>query len=49
MKKAMLRKLRAMSNEFLGEEETNKVIKSTVKRVLKETEPKKKNKKKSDK
>lgn len=48
MKKAMLRKLRAMSNEILGEEKTNQIIEETVKKVLEETTPKKKNRKKSD-
>lgn len=48
MKKAMLRKLRTMSNEILGEEETNKIIKETVQEVLTETKPKKTPKKKSD-
>ena len=48
MKKAMLRKLRAMSNEVLGEEKTNQIIEETVKKVLGETTPKKKNRKKSD-
>jgi len=46
MKKKMLRKLREISNEVLGEEETNKIIEETVKEVLEETKPKKK---KSDK
>ena len=46
MKKAMLRKLRAMSNEILGEEETDKIIENTVKELLEETAPKKKTKKK---
>lgn len=42
MKKAMLRKLRAMSNEVLGEEKTNQIIEETVKKVLEDTKPKKK-------
>lgn len=46
MKKAMLRKLRAISNDILGEEETDKIINETVDNFLKETKPKKKNKKK---
>lgn len=47
MKKAMLRKLRAMSNKILGVEKTNQIIEETVRKVLDETTPKKK--KKSDK
>ena len=47
MKKAILRKLRAMSNEVLGEEKTNKIIEETVKKFLNETDPK--TKKKGDK
>jgi len=47
MKKAMLRKLRQMSNEILGEEETNKIIDEEIEKVLEETKPKRK--KKSDK
>lgn len=39
MKKTILRKLRAMSNEILGEEHTNQIIEETVKEVLKETQP----------
>ena len=46
MKKAMLRKLRAMSNEVLGEKKTNQIIEETVKELLEETAPKRKNKKK---
>lgn len=46
MKKAMLRRLRAMSNEVLGEEKTNEIIEETVRKVLEETTPKKKTKKK---
>ena len=42
----MLRKLRAMSNEVLGEEETNKIIENAFKELLEETTPKKKTKKK---
>lgn len=42
MKKAMLRKLRAISNEVLGEEKTNQIINETVKKVLDDTKPKKK-------
>lgn len=48
MKKKVLRKLRELSNEILGEKETNKIIEDTVKEVLEETKPKSK-KKKSDK
>ena len=42
MKKKMLRKLREISEEVLGEEKTDKIIKKTVEEVLKETKPKKK-------
>ena len=50
MKKAKLRRLRALCNKVLGEEKTNQIIEETVKKVLDETTPKKKNsKKKSDK
>lgn len=42
MKKKMLRKLREMSNNILGEKETNKIIDETIKEVLEETKPKKK-------
>lgn len=45
MKKAMIEK-RAISNDILGEEETDKIINETVDNFLKETKPKKKNKKK---
>lgn len=38
----MLRKLREMSNNILGEKETNKIIDETIKEVLEETKPKKK-------
>lgn len=48
MKKSMFRKLRAISNEIIGEKETNEIIKETIKEILKETKPKTK-KKKSDK
>lgn len=44
MKKKMLRKLREVSNNIIGEEETNKIIEETVKEVLEETKPKKKRK-----
>lgn len=40
MKKKVLRKLRAISNEILGEEETNKIIEESVKEVLEETKEK---------
>ncbi len=46
MKKAMLRKLRTLSENVLGKKETEKIIKETVDKVLEETKPKKK---KSDK
>lgn len=49
MKKKVLRKLRAISNEILGEEETNKIIEESVKEVLEETKLKKTTKKKSEK
>lgn len=42
MKKKMLRKLREVSNNIIGEEKTNKIIE--VKEVLEETKPKKKRK-----
>lgn len=45
MKKAMLRKIRQMSEEVLGEEKTNEIIKETIQKVIKETKPKKKTKK----
>lgn len=45
MKKAMLRKLREISEQVLGKEETDKIIEETVKEVLEETKPRKKKKK----
>lgn len=48
MKNSMLRKLREISNELIGEEETNKIIQEEIEKVLEETKPKSK-KKKSDK
>lgn len=45
MKKRVLRKLRELSNEILGEKETDKIIEDTVKKVLEETKPKIKKKK----
>lgn len=42
MKKKMLRKLREISEEVLGEDKTDEIIKETVEEVLKETKPKKK-------
>lgn len=45
MKKAMLRKIRQMSEEVLGEEKTNEIIDKTIQEVIKETKPKKKTKK----
>lgn len=45
MKKAMLRKIRQMSEEVLGEEKTNEIIEETIQEVIKETKPKKKTKK----
>ena len=41
----MLRKLREASNDIIGEEETNKIIEDTIKKVLEETKPKTKKKK----
>lgn len=53
MKKKMLRKLRSMANEVLGEEKTNQIIEETTQKVVKdlleETKPKKSKRKKSDK
>lgn len=49
MKKVMLRKLRQKSEQFIGKEETNKIIEETTKEVLEETKPKKKKIKKGDK
>lgn len=49
MKKAILRKIRELSENVLGEKETKKIINETVEEVLKETKPKKTAKKKSDK
>ena len=54
MKKAMLRKLRELSEEIIGKEETDKIVKETVEEILEETKPKEKEivkekKKKSDK
>lgn len=46
MKKAMLRKLRAISSDILGEEQTDKIIKETVDNFLNEIKLKKKSKKK---
>lgn len=45
MKKKMLRKLREISNDIIGEKETNKIIEDTIKEVLEETKPKTKKKK----
>ncbi len=45
MKKKLLRKLRAISNEVVGEKETNKIIEDTIKEVLEETKPKEKKEK----
>lgn len=45
MKKAVLRKLRELSEKTIGEEKTNEIIQETVKKVLEETKPKKKGKK----
>lgn len=48
MKKAMLRKMRQVCNETIGEDETNKIIQEEITEVLEETKPKE-SKKKSDK
>jgi hypothetical protein len=52
MKKAMLRKLRSICNEVLGEKETEQIIQETVdktvKEVLEDTKPKTKKKKSDD-
>lgn len=45
MKKSVLRKLRQISEEVLGKEETDRIIKNTVEKVIEETKPKKKTKK----
>ena len=45
MKKKMLRKLREICNDVIGEKETNKIIEDEVNKVLEETRPKKKRKK----
>ena len=42
MKKAVLRKLRQLSEEFVGKEETEALIQEAVEEVLEETKPKKK-------
>lgn len=42
MKKALLRKLIELSNQAVGEKETNKIIKETVKETLEEIKPKRK-------
>ena len=42
MKKKMLRKLREICNDVIGEKETNKIIEDEVNKVLEETKPKKK-------
>ena len=44
MKKKMLRKLREICNNVIGEKETNKIIEDEVNKVLEETRPKKKRK-----
>ena len=44
MKKKMLRKLREIWNDVIGEKETNKIIEDEVNKVLEETRPKKKRK-----
>lgn len=42
MKKTMLRRLRAKCNDVLGEEKTDKIIEETVKKILNETDLKRK-------
>lgn len=44
MKKKVLRKIREISNNIIGEKETNKIIKEEIKEILDETNPKKKRK-----
>lgn len=44
MKKLILRKLRKLSDEIIGEKETDKIIKEAVKEVIKEIKPKPKKK-----
>lgn len=44
MKKKMLRKLREICNDVIGEKETNKIIEDEINKVLEETRPKKKRK-----
>lgn len=44
MKKKMLRKMREICNNVIGEEETEKIIEETIKEVLEETKPKKRRK-----
>ena len=44
MKKKMLRKLREICNDVIGEKETNKIIEDEVNKVLEENKPKKKRK-----
>ena len=46
MKKRVLRKLREISENLLGKEETEKIISETVKEVIEETKPKRKQRKK---
>lgn len=49
MKKSVFRKLRALANEVIGKEETDKIIKETVKEVLEDTKEKPKKEKKAKK
>lgn len=44
MKKKLLRKLREICNDVIGEKETNKIIEDEINKVLEETRPKKKRK-----
>lgn len=44
MKKKILRKLREICNDVIGEKETNKIIEDEINKVLEETRPKKKRK-----
>ena len=46
MKKKVFRKLRALANEILGKEETDKIIKEEVDKFLEETKPEDKPKRK---
>ncbi len=45
MKKKILRKLRKITSELIGEEQTNKIINEQIENVLDETKPVKETKK----